>query len=143
MIDRNQEIAYFWRESTSSDRSTLRGTQGKSSPEQGDEITTDNDNDDQLMPERCLTDEEADFSTLFINWKMRHFILGDLSLGKFWTTSPQTFGFKFLTPKTEEEKFSDKEFATRKETPSQFFNCVWLKIVPLQIKSWHLVNFEN
>ena len=61
---------------------------------------------------------------------------------KFWKTSPQLFGFIFWTLKTEEQKFSDKGFATRKETPGRFFNCVWLKIAPLQTESLHL-NFEK
>ena len=42
-IYRHQEIEYSWRESTSLDQSTLRGTPVESSLEQGDEITTDDD----------------------------------------------------------------------------------------------------
>ncbi|XP_071806565.1 uncharacterized protein [Asterias amurensis] len=63
---KHQEIEYLWRES--SDRSTLRGIQGKSSLEQGDEITTDDDH--HLMPERCLTDEEAEHPSLCSNHSM-------------------------------------------------------------------------
>ena len=66
LISRHQEIEYLWRES--SDRSTLRGIQGKSSLEQGDEITTDDDH--HLMPERCLTDEEAEHPSLCSNHSM-------------------------------------------------------------------------
>ena len=62
---------------------------------------------------------------------------------KFWKTSPPIFGFIFLTLKTEEQKFSDKGFATRKETPGRFFNRDWLKVAPLQIGSLHLVNLEK
>ena len=117
-------------------------SQDKSSLEQGDEITTgdDDNNDVDLMPQRCLTDEEADFWTgLFIEKCATSYKV----IYKFWKTSPLLFGFIFWTLKTEEQKFSDKGFATRKETPGRFFNCVWLKIAPLQIESWHLVNFEK
>ena len=115
-------------------------SQDKSSLEQGDEITTgDEDNDDDLIPQRCLTDEEADFWTgLFIEKCATSYKV----IYKFWKTSPLLFGFIFWTLKTEEQKFSDKGFATRKETPGRFFNCVWLKIALLQIESWHL-NFEK
>ena len=109
-------------------------SQDKSSLEQRDEITTGDDDNDVLLMRRPIFWLRLFIEKCATSYKVIY---------KFWKTSPTLFGFIFLTLKTEEQKFSDKGFATRKETPGRFFNCVWLKIAPLQIESWHLVNFEK
>ena len=77
-------------------------SQDKSSLEQGDEITTgDEDNDDDLIPQRCLTDEEADFLTgLFIEKCATSYKV----IYKFWKTSPQLFGLYFYNSENRRAK---------------------------------------